>query len=361
MNVDFPDLQGNTPLHYAAKYGHPDLCKVLIDRGSFAGIKNNQGQTAYDLCGSPSVRQYLQPEQFSGNASGDIYCQTQGHMMGNSNYPMSMQPIPYSTEQPLAYTKPAEHPASLFQEQQTYPAAVQISPAPIVQCLAINQSNSISTPASPLITGNNQPMNVHANMFGRNEISLPKTLANTQDHNSGQSSNSGPPSFNTLPVRQCPIGIPNFPSSSPHHPSPNKALQATPQQLPPQTPHQQLPIPQVTHQSPHKQIHIVPPQQIHQAPPQQIHQVPQQQIHQVPPQQIHQVPPQQIHNQIPNNFNSGFYPGSSPPISQALPPPPTLPSLPQNYKPAAGNGSLSRIIQPGLFCLPFIDHFLLYT
>ena len=422
MHVDFPDLLGNTPLHYAAKYGHPDLCKVLIDRGSFAGVKNNQGQTAYDVCSGPSVGQYLQPQHFAsnmqnmgGNTTGDIYCQTQGHVMGNSNYSMPMQPTPppYSAEQPSAYMKPAEYPSLFSQDQQpqAYPTPVQISQqAPMVQGLVINQSNSISTPASPLISGNNQMKNVHANMFGRNDVQLQKTVVSTQDQSSGQSSNIGPPSFNTPPVRPLSAGSSNYLAISPHHPSPMKAPQATPQQLLPQAQHQQqqqqLPIPQITHPSPHKQIqvipppqqihqvppqqihqvppqqihqvppqqihqvppqqihqvppqqihqvppqqiHQVPPQQIHQVPPQQIHQVPPQQIHQVPPQQIHQVPPQQIHNQLPNNFNSGYYPGSSPPVSQILPPP----IVPQNpsYKPIAVNGSLSRIIQPGQLCI----------
>ena len=359
MHVDFPDLLGNTPLHYAAKYGHPDLCKVLIDRGSFAGVKNNQGLTAYDVCSGPSVGQYLQPQHFAsnmqnmgGNTTGDIYCQTQGHVMGNSNYSMPMQPTPppYSADQPSAYMKPAEYPPSFSQEQQqqTYPTPVQISQqAPMVQGLVINQSNSISTPASPLISGNNQMKNVHANMFGRNDVPLQKTAVSTQDQSSGHSSNIGPPSFNTPPVRPLSAGSSNYVASiSPHHPSPMKAPQATPQQLLPQAQHQQqqqqLPIPQITHPSPHKQIQVIPP-------PQQIHQVPPQQIHQVPPQQIHQVPPQQIHNQLANNFNSGYYPGSSPPVSQILPPP----IVPQNpsYKPVAVNGSLSRIIQPGRLCI----------
>jgi Ankyrin repeats (many copies) len=373
VHIDFPDVHGNTPLHYAAKYGHPDLCKVLIERGSFAGVKNNLGQTAYDVSGTPVVRQYLQPQPFASNTPGDIYCQTQGHMMGNSNYPMPIQPALYG-EQPPVYTKPAEQPTSYPQEQQMHAPAVQISPAPMVQGLVINQSNSISTPASPLIMGNNQMKNVHANLFGRNEILLPKT---------DPSSNSGPPSFNTQPVRQGVPGNQNFPASiSPHLPSPNKPQVTAPLQLPSQSPHQ-LPLPQVVHPSPQRQIHVVPAQQIHQVPAQQIHQVPAQQIHQVPAQQIHQVPPQQIHqvpaqqihqvpaqqihqvpaqqihqvpaqqihqapaqkphNQLPNNFNSAYYPGSSPPVSQ---PPPIVP---QSYKPVAVNGSLSRIIQPGLF------------
>jgi hypothetical protein len=60
-NILLMDSQGNTPLHYAAKYGHLDLCKYLIERGCQAGIRNKQSRTAYDVAESHLVRQYLLP------------------------------------------------------------------------------------------------------------------------------------------------------------------------------------------------------------------------------------------------------------------------------------------------------------
>ncbi len=47
VSVNFPDLQGNTPLHYAAKYGNFELCKVLEERGASAGITFMECYTSY--------------------------------------------------------------------------------------------------------------------------------------------------------------------------------------------------------------------------------------------------------------------------------------------------------------------------
>ena len=100
--MDFPDLQGNTPLHYAAKEDHLDLCRILVDRGAFAGKKNDQGMSAYDIAKSHTVRQYLLPLQFQNerqhtggaglcNGCDDIYCRSPGHMLRSSNYLMASQ------------------------------------------------------------------------------------------------------------------------------------------------------------------------------------------------------------------------------------------------------------------------------
>lgn len=42
-------LQGNTPLHYAAGYGRPQLVELLLTRGANKAAKNDSGKTAYDL------------------------------------------------------------------------------------------------------------------------------------------------------------------------------------------------------------------------------------------------------------------------------------------------------------------------
>lgn len=59
--VDSLDVHGNTPLHYAAKSGHLDMCKLLIDRGCSPAKKNNQNQSPYDISENHLVRQYLLP------------------------------------------------------------------------------------------------------------------------------------------------------------------------------------------------------------------------------------------------------------------------------------------------------------
>ena len=58
------DSAGNSPLHYAAKYGHYELCKLLVEKGSYAGKRNSMGQTPYDVSDNHSVRQFLLPLQF---------------------------------------------------------------------------------------------------------------------------------------------------------------------------------------------------------------------------------------------------------------------------------------------------------
>ena len=53
---------GNTPLHYAAKHGHVDNCKILVDRKASILKRNKQNKTAYEVSeGHDVVRQYLLP------------------------------------------------------------------------------------------------------------------------------------------------------------------------------------------------------------------------------------------------------------------------------------------------------------
>ena len=64
IQVNFADSAGNTPLHYSAKYGHHELCKLLVGKGAFPGARNNVGLTPYDVADNHIVRQYLLPLQF---------------------------------------------------------------------------------------------------------------------------------------------------------------------------------------------------------------------------------------------------------------------------------------------------------
>jgi hypothetical protein len=64
------DQAGNTPLHYASKYGNIDICRFLIERGASPGRKNSRNETPYDVAGEHHVvRQYLLPLQFQAERS----------------------------------------------------------------------------------------------------------------------------------------------------------------------------------------------------------------------------------------------------------------------------------------------------
>ena len=50
--LDFQDIWGNTPLHYAAKSGHLELVNRLVESGVHLHLKNNTGMTPLHLaCG----------------------------------------------------------------------------------------------------------------------------------------------------------------------------------------------------------------------------------------------------------------------------------------------------------------------
>lgn len=63
VSSEAPDQEGNTPLHYASKYGHLDLCKFFIEQGCSAARKNFKGLTPYEVTENHIVRQYLLPLQ----------------------------------------------------------------------------------------------------------------------------------------------------------------------------------------------------------------------------------------------------------------------------------------------------------
>lgn len=54
---DLTDLQGNSPLHYAAAWGHMEVARVLLDEGGAAwGIRNFEGFSAGDYAYSDEIR-----------------------------------------------------------------------------------------------------------------------------------------------------------------------------------------------------------------------------------------------------------------------------------------------------------------
>ena len=367
VGVDFIDQQGNTPLHYAAKYGHLDLCRFLIDRGAFAGKKNDQGQTAYDTAGSHTARQYLLPLHFQSerknslgsspcNTCGDTYCQIPGHVTRSSNFPALAQSNQYGGEQQhMSYTPPSQysveqqHQTQYTQKQPIYSATVHTPHAPIASG---TMSSTVPT-VQPSVPMKNAPLNLPINIFSRNDsgnenklssrlttstssgINSPRDTANNStvaspakpgsgvqanpfapqtNHNGPSVQNHNPPIFtaNSQSIRNNAAKVQVFSGGAIPTPTPT-TQQTPPAQLISPNPHmhvpQQSPHLHVTQQSPHKSAPIQSP-----------------------------------HQQI----TQGSY--AAQPIYSTAPPPPTvqIPGVMQQaYKPTPTINSTNRIIQPG--------------
>jgi hypothetical protein len=91
VHCEQPDKNGSTPLHYASKYGHLELCKHLVERGALPAKKNTLNQTPYDLAESHVIRQYLLPLQFNAEVQ-----QSEHHDVTMSYAPMQSNIPNYS-------------------------------------------------------------------------------------------------------------------------------------------------------------------------------------------------------------------------------------------------------------------------
>ena len=111
------DSSGNTPLHYAAKYGNYEMAKFLISRGCPASTKNTQHQTPYDVSDNHVIRQYLLPLQFQSerdSGSGkDAFAQYNtgaypGPQMATTTYmlPPTVEIPQHTPAPPGAYSHP---------------------------------------------------------------------------------------------------------------------------------------------------------------------------------------------------------------------------------------------------------------
>ena len=88
ISIDINDNNGNTTLHYAAKYGHLDLCKLLIERGCSPVKKNSSQQTPYDVTNSHLIRQFLLPLIFkyeNNNNNNNSNSSSQYNFVGSNN------------------------------------------------------------------------------------------------------------------------------------------------------------------------------------------------------------------------------------------------------------------------------------
>ena len=70
FDVNEPDLQGWTPLHWAAYFGHREVCEFLVDRAADKGLKDSTGRTAYGLSlfvGAEQLNELLKPHLTQDN------------------------------------------------------------------------------------------------------------------------------------------------------------------------------------------------------------------------------------------------------------------------------------------------------
>jgi ankyrin repeat protein len=70
FNVNEPDSQGWTPLHWAAYFGHKEVCEFLVDRVADKGLKDSTGRTAYAVSlfvGAKQLNELLKPHLVQDN------------------------------------------------------------------------------------------------------------------------------------------------------------------------------------------------------------------------------------------------------------------------------------------------------
>jgi ankyrin repeat protein len=70
LDVNEPDSQGWTPLHWAAYFGHKEVCEFLVDRAADKGLKDLTGRTAYWISlfvGAKQLNELLKPHLVQGN------------------------------------------------------------------------------------------------------------------------------------------------------------------------------------------------------------------------------------------------------------------------------------------------------
>jgi hypothetical protein len=149
--VDIPDTNLNTPLHYAAKYGNIELCRLLVEKGASVISRNDQRQTPYDVAESHVVRQYLLPLQlqFERQTAQDAYSFAPSAQMysgapvyGGTSTPSPgpLPPLPVAAPSSSGSAGPPSAPNS-----GTAPAVASATPPPIFTPAALNLGRQISS------------------------------------------------------------------------------------------------------------------------------------------------------------------------------------------------------------------------
>jgi ankyrin repeat protein len=70
FDVNDPDSQGWTPLHWAAYFGHKEVCEFLMDRAADKGLKDSTGRTAHWISlfvGAKQLNELLKPHLVQDN------------------------------------------------------------------------------------------------------------------------------------------------------------------------------------------------------------------------------------------------------------------------------------------------------
>ena len=70
FDVNEPDSQGWTPLHWAAYFGHKEVSQFLVDRAADRGLKDSTGRTAYWISlfvGAKQLSELLKPHLAQDN------------------------------------------------------------------------------------------------------------------------------------------------------------------------------------------------------------------------------------------------------------------------------------------------------
>ena len=144
VTVDFVDGAGNTPLHYAAKYGHHDLCRLLVGKNAFPGKRNEKGETPYDVSENHTVRQYLLPLQFQCERNPP------GHGSTDSGDNISMASVQISNASHSSNKNQTQIPYSNYlahnQSPAPYDMSLQLSPTLIPSSLTVHPYVHVSTP-----------------------------------------------------------------------------------------------------------------------------------------------------------------------------------------------------------------------
>lgn len=157
------DKSGDYPLHYAAKYGHLECCKYLVEKGAPVHLRNKAGQSAYDVADSHLVRQYLLPlllvaERNNGVVPQD-YTPYGVPQPGPQTYhappgpPPPMAPLPSNSYNQQAapsnnYPQPPYYPApAAFSAPPSVPMAAA-PPAPMPAAAVASSSSTYSSHSS---------------------------------------------------------------------------------------------------------------------------------------------------------------------------------------------------------------------
>jgi ankyrin repeat protein len=70
FDVNEPDSQGWTPLHWAAYFGHKEVCEFLVDRAADKGLKDSTDRTAHGVSlfvGAKQLNELLKPHLVQDN------------------------------------------------------------------------------------------------------------------------------------------------------------------------------------------------------------------------------------------------------------------------------------------------------